>query len=164
MLESVIALFFLCFAFFLVVDYAELLKTRTVMDYAAARAARARAVGFNDFMVAKTLRIATMPVAGECLTTRGTGRPPTAGFLISRSGSYLQSEYESDTKGILDFELWDPAKFGWSAAESYNGRQGDVTVKVHQRHPLVSALPGGVDETTIGGEARSESHYRYYLK
>ena len=164
MLETAIAMFFLCFVFFLVLDYGELLRTRTILDYAAARGARARAVGFNDFMVTKTLRIASMPVAGECITTKEAGMSPTAGFLISRSGSYLETAYESDTKGILDFELWDPCKFGWSATESHNGQQGDVTLQVHQRHPLLSGLPGGPDETTIRGEAKCESHYRHYLK
>ena len=164
MLESIIAMFFLVFVFFLVVDYAELLKTRTVLDYAAARAARARAVGFNDFMVTKTLRIATMPVAGECITAKSHGISPSAGFLISRSGSYLESENESETQGILDFELWNPVKLGWSAVESNNGRQGDVNMTVRQRHPLLSDMRGFCDEATVEGKAQTESHYHYYLK
>ncbi len=164
MLESIIAMFFLVFVFFLVADYAELLKTRTVMDYAAARAARARAVGFNDFMITKTLRIATMPAAGECITTKGLGISPDASFLISRSGSYLETEHENETQGILDFELWNPAKLSWSATESDNGQQGDVNMTVRQRHPLLSNIPGSPDETTIEGKAQTESHYRYYLK
>ena len=164
MLESIIALFFLFLVFFLVVDYAELLKTRMVMDYAAARGARARAVGFNDFMVTKTLRIASMPVAGECLTAKDSGISPSAGFLISRSGSYLEAEYESDTRGILDFELWNPAKLEWSASESWNGRQGDVTMQVRQHHPLVSSYPGSAEESVIRGESKMESHYKFYLR
>ena len=164
MLESIIAMFFLVFVFFLVVDYAELLKTRTVMDYAAARGARARAVGFNDFMVTKTLRIATMPVAGKCLTAKSLGRSLDAGFLISRSGSYLESECECETQGILDFELWNPSKFNWSAAESDNGQQGDVNMTVRQRHPLLSEINSCCNEVTVEGKAQTESHYHYYLK
>ena len=164
MLESIIAMFFLVFVFFLVVDYAELLKTRTVMDYAAARGARARAVGFNDFMVTKTLRIATMPVAGECVTAKNLGISPSAGFLISRSGSYLESECECETKGILDFELWNPCKFSWNATESYNGQQSDVTMTVRQRHPLLSEVRSCCNEVTVEGKAQTESHYRYYIK
>ena len=164
MLETVLALFFLCLAFFWILDYAELPKTRTVLDYAAARGARARAVGFNDFMVTKTLRIASMAVAGKCLTTTETGTSPSTGFLISRSGSYLETEQESDTRGILDFELWEPSVFGWSAAESHNGQQGDVVLEIHQRHPLFASLPGGEEEADVRGRAQMESHYRYYLK
>ena len=164
MLESIIALFFLVFVFFLVLDYAELLKTRTVLDYAAARGARARAVGFNDFMVTKTVRIATMPVAGECYTAKELGRYPDAGFLISRSGSYLESEYENETKGILDFELWNPCKLSWSAVESCNGQQGDVYLTVRQRHPLLSGIRSCCNEVTVEGKAQTESHYCFYLK
>ncbi|MBR4654520.1 MAG: hypothetical protein IKO72_14265 [Kiritimatiellae bacterium] len=164
MLESIIAMFFLCLVFFLVVDYAELLRTRTILDYAAARGARARAVGFNDFMVTKTVRIASMAAAGECRTARESSISPTVGFLSSRAGSYLEAEYESDTKGILDFALWDPSVFGWHADESHGGSQADIAFEVHQLHPLVSGLPGSPEAATMRGSAKIESHYPYYLK
>ena len=89
---------------------------------------------------------------------------PAASFLISRSGSYLEAEHENETQGILDFELWNPSKFSWSAAESYNGQQGDVNMTVRQRHPLLSEINGCCDEATVEGKAQTKSHYRYYLK
>ena len=164
MLETVLALFFLCLVFFLVVDYAETLKTRTILDYAAARGARARAVGFNDFMVTKTVRIATMAAAGKCRTAEDEGHAPTAAFLNSRAGSYLQSEDESYAHGILDFELWENDKLDWHVLETGGPQQGDVTLKTHQRHPLFSYAPNGATEADVSGEAKIESHYRYYLK
>ena len=66
MVETVVVMFVLCLVFFLVYEYANLLTAHTVVNYAAARAARARTVGFNDFMVTKTIRVATAGVAGAC--------------------------------------------------------------------------------------------------
>ena len=62
MVETVVVMFVLCLVFFLVYEYANLLTAHTVVNYAAARAARARTVGFNDFMVTKTIRVATASV------------------------------------------------------------------------------------------------------
>ena len=40
MVESIVVMFFLCIVFFLVYEYANLLNAHTMVDYAAARAAR----------------------------------------------------------------------------------------------------------------------------
>ena len=109
MVEAIIVLFFVCLVFFAVYEYASLLTAHTVLDYAAARAARARAVGFNDFMVTKTVRVATMSTAGRCLVQDDRGGPLSTGALVSRMGSYLERESEADVRGILDFALWDNA-------------------------------------------------------
>ena len=106
MVESIIVLFFLCVIFFLVFDYARLLICHTTLDYAAARAARARAVGFNDFMILKTARLGAMAVSGECLTRVNGDSAPSTAALVSRMGSYLQAPSPAETAGILDFELW----------------------------------------------------------
>ncbi len=167
MIESIIVMFFLCIVFFLVFQYTNLLTVRTVLDYTAARAARARAVGFNDFMITKTVRIGSMSIAGECKTLDEKGGEMTTSKLISRSGLYLASAYESDTRSILDFELWDNGNLGWSAAEP-GGERAELTMSVWQRRPKF-ALAGedGVSENdtfTMQSKAAIESHYPYYLK
>ena len=42
MVETIVVMFFLCLIFFAVYEYANILTAHTVLDYAAARAARAR--------------------------------------------------------------------------------------------------------------------------
>ena len=158
MIETVVVMFFLCVVFFLVYEYANLLNARTVVDYAAARAARARAVGFNDFMVTKTVRVATAGVAGECLSHDDKGDDLSTGALVSRMGSYLEAEWEGDTKGILDFELWESDKLGWSADEP-GGENAELTMRVWQRRPLYD---GDEDLREVRGEAGIESHYPLY--
>jgi len=171
MIETTIVLFMLCIIFFLVFDYARLLNCRTVLEYAATRCARARAVGFNDFMVLKTARLGAMSVSGKCLTQFDDDDPdaqPTTSMLVNRMGSYLQTASYAETFGILDFELWQPSKLGWSCVESSDG----IAMHVWQKQPVFRILnPQGADdgdddivEVTLHGNAKIESHYPFYLK
>ena len=170
MIETVIVLFFLCIVFFWVYEYTGLLTRHTVLDYAAARAARARTVGFNDFMITKTVRIATMSTAGACETKDDEGNGLATGTLVSRMGSYLQAESEAETRGILDFKYGDGAHLGWTCSEP-GGDVNELTMRVWQRRPLYGS--GADDETvdaadrqeyTLTGEARIEGHYPFYLQ
>lgn len=163
MVETVVVMFVFCLVFFLVYEYANLFTARTMMDYAAARAARARAVGFNNFMVTKTVRLATAGVAGECLSHDDRGDDLSTGALVSRMGSYLEAENEADTKGILDFELWDAGKLGWSIDES-RGENADLILRVWQRRNLYGSGDDATDFREVRGEAGIESHYPLYLK
>ena len=161
MVETVVVMFFLCLVFFLVYEYANLLTAHTVVNYAAARAARARTVGFNDFMVTKTVRVATASVAGECLSQDDFGDELSTGTIVSRMGSYLETEHEADTKGILDFELWEPCKLGWTADEP-KGENAELIMRVWQRRPLYDADDEELRE--VRGEAGIENHYPLYLQ
>jgi len=170
MVESIVVLFFLCIVFFLVFDYARLLICRTALDYAASRCARARTVGFNDFMVLKTARLGAMSVSGECLTRINGDTIPSTAALVSRMGSYLQAESPAETDGILNFERWHNGKLGWSCAEP-RGDAGELTMYVWQRqnvfnilNPPCATTCDEAAELTLRGEAKIESHYPFYLK
>ena len=156
MVETVVVMFVLCLVFFLVYEYANLLTAHTVVNYAAARA-----VGFNDFMVTKTVRVATASVAGKCRSHDDKGNDLATGTLVSRMGSYLEAENEGDTKGILDFELWESDKLGWSADEP-GGENAELTIHVWQRRPLYDSDDEDLRE--VRGEAGIESHYPLYLQ
>lgn len=171
MIETVIVMFVLCAVFFAVYECASLLTAQTVLDYAAARAARARTVGFNDFMITKTVRVATMSTAGRCLTLNGDGGELSTGTLVSRMGSYLESEYEGDTRAILDFALWNNSKLGWTCSEP-GGDASDLTLRVWQKRPLYGSgddsasaeeLDGG-RVYDLEGSAEIEGHYSFYLQ
>lgn len=173
MIETVVVMFFLCLVFFWLYEFAELLTTHTVLDYAAARAARARAVGFNDFMVTKTVRVASMSMAGKCYNTiedggSGEEQELSTGALISRMGSYLECENESQTRGILDFALWDYSRLGWDCSEA-GGASSDIIMRVWQKRPLYSSgdpRDNDIEDRlyTVRGEAQIESHYSFYLQ
>jgi len=171
MVETSIVTVVLCLVFFLLFDYARLVNCRTVLDYAASRCARARAVGFNDFMILKTARLGTMSVSGKSLLTMDdSDRPPSTSMLLNRMGSYLQTDSPAETHGILDFELWQPGNLGWSCAET-RGDSGEITMHVWQKQPVFNAFnpPGSAERPsaaaiTLHGNAKIESHYPFYLK
>ena len=169
MIETTVVLFFLCLVFFWVYEYTTVLTNHTVLDYAAARAARARTVGFNDFMITKTVRIATMATAGRCRTQDDEGNSLSTGALISRMGSYLQAENEAETRGILDFPFWEGSKLGWECSEP-GGSVNELVMRVWQSRPLYGNGEEELDSKIDGrlyklqGEAHIEGHYPFYLQ
>ena len=56
MVETIIALLFALFAFLAVFQYADNLRTKLLLKYAAFRCARARTVGYNDYKIMKGIR------------------------------------------------------------------------------------------------------------
>ena len=67
MIETVLAVLFITFVFLGLFQLSQMLTARILLDHAAARAARAKAVGFNAFMCRKAARVATIPIAGRRL-------------------------------------------------------------------------------------------------
>ena len=64
MVETVIAVLAITFIFLALFSLSHILTGKILVQHAAMRVARARAVGFNDFMCEKTARVAVIPVAG----------------------------------------------------------------------------------------------------
>ena len=68
MLETVLAVLVITFLFLVLFKLAHMLTGKIMLEHAAMRVARARAVGCNDFMCLKAARVAVIPAAGERLT------------------------------------------------------------------------------------------------
>src|SRR5574344_674502 len=67
MLETVIAVLVITFVFLALFKLSHMLTGKILLEHAAMRVARARAVGFNEFMCLKAARICVIPGAGERL-------------------------------------------------------------------------------------------------
>lgn len=134
MIESLLAILFICLLFFGVFQLAHAFASREILRYAATRAARARTVGFNGWMVHKVLRVAAIPNAGtmtvpadevfvhpELEAAMAAGTPGAiwdlalaasphsarADFELARLGDYLASPNEPTADQLLDYEDWD---------------------------------------------------------
>jgi len=95
MVETTIALIFVLIVFLALFNLADLTRAKLLVENASVKCARARAVGYNDFMLRKIARLATMPAAGRCLTPSDDGDGTlTRGARYHRIGDYLMSEYE----------------------------------------------------------------------
>ena len=145
MLETVLAVLFVTFILLVAFQLMHMLTSRILLDYAAARAARARAVGFNDFMCLKSARAAIIPVSG-----RRTW-PESAVDEVARIPIYLASESPARARGILDYERWDTSTLFVSS-----GLGIAPVVKAHMRM--------AADNFTMDGEAEVESHFPFYME
>ena len=104
MLETVLAVLCITFVFLLLFNLSHMLMGKILVEHAAMRVARARAVGFNDFMCLKTARVAVIPVAGKRLWP--TDEKFSSGNELARVRTYLESPDGARASGLLDYENW----------------------------------------------------------
>jgi len=171
MIESIFVLIFLFLAFYTVFQFADNLRAKLLVDYAASRVARARTVGMNDYMLEKTADIATMAAAGECHTRNDDGERLYTGDLINRSGDYLACEYDAQARQVLDFELWRNGKTHASCPLAGSKLTAHVIQLRPQFFDLGSYLSGTppVDKddaphARIEGEYSIEAHYPDWIE
>lgn len=104
MIETVIAVLVIAFMFFFLFRLSRVLTGKILVQHAAMRVARARAVGMNDFMCLKSARLAVLPVSGERI------RPADKGFTVAmeraRFANYLMAPYPGIAAAVLDYEGW----------------------------------------------------------
>lgn len=167
LIESCIVIGLICLLLMGIFQLARLFMAQEILDYAAGRGARAKAVGFNDFMVSKTVRIGTIANAGRMTFPEpemvGGGPLVQSAIERARIPHYLQSDsWELDS--ILNYALWDTITWSCPAPEATL-----LHFEVNQAVPLMffsnvfkaffsaSAVP-------MQGVADIENHYPLYLQ
>ena len=169
MVETTIALIFVLIVFLALFNLADLTRTKLLVENAAVKCARARAVGYNDFMLRKIARLATMPAAGRCLTPSDSGTGTLSrSERYHRIGDYLMSEYEAQANAILDFEYWQNGGTTISATKGAS----PATATVSQHRPRLfdfgvltgAGNPDADDRATISASNTQEAHYPDYLQ
>lgn len=148
MVETVLAVLVISFAFLALFRLSTLLTGKILLEHAAMRVARARAVGFNDYMCRKSARVAVIPVAGRRTWPEGAALDVEA--ERGRIPAYLASEHEAEARGILDYERWGGLKVD-------PGDGTDATVA------LGFDLFDGAWTFDLSGEAGIEANHTLYL-
>ena len=176
MVETIIALLFALFAFLAVFQYADNLRTKLLLKYAAFRCARARTVGYNDYKILKTARLATMSAAGRSLIMNDLGHPLSTGDLLARMRTYLSSHDDGAARCVLDFDYWGN---GRTPMPQIVISQGKVNVETRQKRPqffdIYSYFGGGravhdpsedddAPSLNLTGHSAVEAHYTDYLQ
>jgi len=189
MVESIIVMVMACLVFFSVFQYANLLSARLVLTHAATRAARAKTVGLNHWMVEKSARAAAIPVSGKCLTEfpdapvntgamllnrgsqgrvwnaalRSSPRSARAQFELARIPDYMDSENSPTSEEILNYERWRSLTVSVDEPLDFDGTSpGQLSVTVRQGQPLLIsllALSQGELRATDGDEMRVRGAY-----
>ncbi len=151
MIETVFAVVFLTVLFLTIFQLSQMLQSRILLDHAAARAARARAVGFNEFMCLKSARVAMIPVAGERLWPKKEDwEEADAWGEAARVPDYLASENEAHARAILEYERW--------LTSSIDVRSGNGAQALAEADILMET-----DDYRMDGHAEIESHYPFYM-
>lgn len=101
--ETVIAVLAVTFVFFVLFRLSHLLLGKIMLEHAAMRVARARAVGFNDFMCLKAARVAAIPISGRRLWPEERFGE---GMETGRVRVYMESPDEPRARGLLEYEGW----------------------------------------------------------
>ena len=149
MLETVIAVLIVTSIFLVLFKLSHMLTGKILLEHAAMRVARARAVGFNDFMCVKVARVAVIPVAGERLWPKEDGF--SSGMEAARIRTYMESPDESRARGLLEYE-------GWQRLSVDAGDGGSSVVTLLDDWFSLSG-----EKFNLEGKAGIEDGYRYYM-
>jgi hypothetical protein len=187
-LEACLMVAMASFLLFGVLQVMQLYTAQQVLDHGAFAAARARAVGFNDFMVFKAFRAATIGNAGlieepeiddvsidpafwgevlpgDAYEYALTATPSSPQFAAERSRIplYMGAWEMGDLPAILDYDDWDSL----SLLPLSETDPGLVRAEVKQRYRLQFPFHRAYyadDELTMRGEAEIDNHYPLYLE
>ena len=115
MVETLLAVLIITSLFFGLYSLWRMLEGKILLEHAAMRVARARAVGLNDFMCLKTARVAIIPVSGERLRPgKDDERANISETALARM--YMRTIDSSYADGLLRYKDWDgldvPSSFG----------------------------------------------------
>jgi hypothetical protein len=191
LIETCFAIMLICLMLCGLLQISQLFAAKEVLHHAAARAARAKTVGFNSFMVTKATRIAAIPVSGRMREPEFTNddlplramldtlRPGTLWDTIlssvtpsglqyeierARIPEYLGAEHWSTAHWVLDYEDWDALRVSLTASPG----TGDPLLRSSVRHRFPLWVPMhrtfyDADSVEIEGETRIENHYPLYI-
>lgn len=176
-LETLIVILVLLVCLFGILQAALSLGGRDVLHHAAARAARAKSVGFNDWMAEKAARVAAIPVSGKLLAAEvgwTTDAGDVAAFEAARIPAYLAAENGARAEHILDYEEWRAGTIHYNRNASLLGN-GVLEYSVRHYAPLQMPLAriiypwaaldaDGIPRVDVEESANAGEHASLYLE
>lgn len=168
MIESCIVILLLCFLLFGLFQLAQIFMAQEIVTHAAARGARAKIVGFNDFMVYKAVRVATIPTAGRLTYPDSSGGPLAQWTAVEQPNIplYMGTEWSAQLPWVLDYEDWPTIRYSVLEQDA----PPMVWFQVQQTYALTNLFGDFftkffyADETVVlDGEVSLDNHYPLYL-
>lgn len=187
MVETVFVMIFLCFIFFVALQLSQLFAAKEIINHASNVGARAKAVGFNDFMIYKAVRVASIPIAGKMRTPQLDGRvlpfswpndsvgeiidaayaarprSPQAELERIRIPDYLYAQNYGSLSPLLDYEDWDEIRN--PVGYEYGGQTVSVDTRVdfELKFPFHSWFYAD-DSIRLRGKSWHADHHSLYLE
>lgn len=143
--ETVLAVLIVTSVFLALFKLSHLLTGKILAEHAAMRVARARAVGFNDFMCRKAARLCVIPVAGNRLWPDGDSVKFGIAEERAKMRTYLETPDEARAHGLLEYEGWNKM-----SVDPGDGGQSVVTLKT--------------EWFKVEGKAGIEGNSSYYME
>ncbi len=166
LIESVLVIALICLIFFGLFEVSQLFAHKEVLDYAAGRGARAKTVGFNQFMVYKTVRVGAIPNAGR-LISPGYNGGPASEYTVETPliPLYLGSRNAGELPSIMNYEEWDGAN-DVTYAPPVSPGDGTLRMEVQQQVPLRYPFHRAfyaADSVHMTGASIIENHFQLYI-
>ena len=163
LIESCIVIGLLCLLLMGIFQVSQLFMAQEIVNYAAGRGARAKAVGFNEFMIFKAVKIATIANAGPITFPDVDGGPlEQRAVERARIPLYLGANWHGQLSSILDYENWPDISYSYSEQDF----PPILHFQVFQDFPLSFAFHRAFyanDSISIVGHAYLDNHYPLYL-
>lgn len=187
LIESCIVIGILCLLLMGLFQLSQFFMAQEILHYAAGRGARAKAVGFNEFMVFKTVRVGAIANAGPITSPEMAAQGPSpltlnlgtrfqTRFPVSVSSGpiaqrtversriplFLAADWSGQLSAILNYEDWSDISYAYVEQAS----PSLLSFSVHQHFPLKFAFHQAfyADETIpLTGAATLDNHYPLYL-
>ncbi len=164
LIESCLVIAVVCLIFFGLFQISQLFAAQEVLDYAAGRGARAITVGFNRFMVQKTVRVGAIANAGRMINPAYQGGPDIENALESaRIPLYLGAHNSGQLQAILDYEHWNTIEIGQPSSMGDGTFRYWVKQKVSlTNNPFVKAFYAA-DSLNLDGVSYLDEHFPLYM-
>jgi hypothetical protein len=168
LIESCLVIAILCLVLFGGMQVSQLYMAHEVLDNAALCGARARSVGLNDFMVDKTIRVASIPVAGRLVRPAYVSNPysiiPAAPNRIGGAwDTALRSEPSSDQFRVeyIAIESYFSANDGGQASGflDYELEHLDQWGRVKETVDFANVVTKRINETSDAVEVTVKHRY-----
>ena len=148
MIETVLAVLVITSLFLCLFELSHMLTGKILVEHAAMRVARARSIGFNDFMCRKAANVSVIPVAGRRLWPGGGELDYS--MELSRVPIYMGTPNAAVARGVLEYEGWHRL---WVTPG--DGTDSQVTMSFE--------LFDGAVDFELDGEARLEENYKLFM-
>jgi len=149
MVETVLAVLIVTCSFLALFRLSHMLLEKVLLEHAAMRVARARTVGFNEFMCLKASRICVSPVSGKRIWPNEE-MPLDEDVVNARLRIYMLAKNEAVARGVLEYEGW----------RNLSVRAGDGT---NVRTSMEFSLFDDALTWRLDGEAGVENNYLLYM-
>ena len=159
MLEAMIALCFLCFFFFSLLQIYQWCNTKIFARYSAYYGAKGRALGYKQNLMLRAARVAAIPVSGPSSGVKGPNE-------LYDATNYMQN---GDGSGV-GYKYWYPQKQSDTELRLRGNHQGDnVFVRVRLVNsplifPALEKLMGITENPEPGGESFFYNYSSQFLE